>query len=218
MDEYEIRRERMVTEQIQQRGITSAAVLQAMRAVPRHLFVPPELRENAYSDYPLPIGCSQTISQPYIVAFMTSLLNLTGIEKVLEVGCGSGYQAAVLSMLAREVHTTEIIPQLAARSAQTLRELGYGNIIVHQSDGSLGWPPAAPYDAILVTASAPKVPAPLLEQLNPHGSLVLPVGGRGTQWLELWQQEHGVWQSEEVMPVAFVPLRGAQGWADWDDQ
>ena len=218
MDEYEIRRERMVTEQIQQRGITSAAVLQAMRAVPRHLFVPPELRENAYGDYPLPIGCSQTISQPYIVAFMTSLLNLTGIEKVLEVGCGSGYQAAVLSMLAREVHTTEIIPQLAARSAQTLRELGYGNIIVHQSDGSLGWPPAAPYDAILVTASAPKVPAPRLEQLNPHGGLVLPVGGKGTQWLELWQQEHGVWQSEEVMPVVFVPLRGAQGWADWDDQ
>ena len=218
MDEYEIRRERMVTEQIQQRGITSAAVLQAMRAVPRHLFVPPELRENAYGDYPLPIGCSQTISQPYIVAFMTSLLNLTGTEKVLEVGCGSGYQAAVLSMLAREVHTTEIIPQLAARSAQTLRELGYGNIIVHQSDGSLGWPPAAPYDAILVTASAPKVPAPLLEQLNPHGGLVLPVGGKGTQWLELWQQEHGVWQSEEVMPVVFVPLRGAQGWADWDDQ
>ena len=217
MDEYEIRREKMIVEQIQQRGITIPGVLGAMRAVPRHLFVPPELRENAYSDYPLPIGCAQTISQPYIVALMTSLLNLTGTEKVLEVGCGSGYQAAVLSMLAREVHTTEIIPQLAARAAETLRKLDYGNIVVHQCDGSVGWPPAAPYDAILVTASAPKVPAPLLEQLNPHGSLVLPVGGKGTQWLELWQQEHGVWQSEEIMPVAFVPLRGAQGWAEWDD-
>jgi len=217
MDEYEIRREKMVIEQIQQRGVTNPAVLQALRAVPRHLFVPSELRENAYSDYPLPIGCAQTISQPYIVALMTSLLNLSGAEKVLEVGCGSGYQAAVLSMLAREVHTTEIIPQLAARAAETLRKLDYGNIIVHQCDGSVGWPPAALYDAILVTASAPKVPAPLLEQLNPHGSLVLPVGGRGTQWLELWQQEHGVWQSEEIIPVAFVPLRGAQGWAEWDD-
>lgn len=217
MDEFEIKREKMVVEQIQQRGVTNVAVLQAMRAVPRHLFIPYELRENAYSDYPLPIGCAQTISQPYIVALMTSLLNLTGTEKVLEVGCGSGYQAAVLSLVSREVHSTEIVPQLAARSAETLRELGYGNVIVHQSDGSLGWPPAAPYDAILVTASAPKVPQPLLEQLKPEGRLVLPVGGKGLQWLELWQQEHGGWQSEQIIPVAFVPLRGAKGWADWED-
>jgi protein-L-isoaspartate(D-aspartate) O-methyltransferase len=212
MDEYEIRREKMVTEQIERRGITNKAVLEAMRAVPRHRFVPPELRENAYSDYPLPIGDGQTISQPYIVAYMTSLLDLKGDEKVLEVGTGSGYQAAVLSLLAREVHTTELIPQLAANSADLLRDMGYDNVIVHQSDGSLGWLPDAPYDAVIVTASAPRVPEPLLKQLKPQGRLVLPVGSRGMQWLELWQQENGKWLPEQLMPVAFVPLRGAQGW------
>jgi protein-L-isoaspartate(D-aspartate) O-methyltransferase len=217
MDEYEIRRDRMVKEQIQRRGITNPALLQAMRSVPRHAFVPPEMRENAYDDTPLPIGSGQTISQPFIVAYMTSLLDLKGDEKVLEVGTGSGYQAAVLSLFAREVHTTELIPQLAARSSETLRDLGYDNVIVHQSDGSLGWPPAAPYDAILITASAPKLPAPLLEQLSPLGKLVLPVGGRGVQWLELWQQENGVWQPEQMLPVAFVPLRGAHGWNNWEN-
>jgi protein-L-isoaspartate(D-aspartate) O-methyltransferase len=217
MDEYAIRRERMVTDQILRRGVTDPAVMQAMRAVPRHAFIPQELRESAYGDYPLPIGSGQTISQPFIVAYMTSLLDLNGDEKVLEVGAGSGYQAAVLSLLTREVHTTELIPQLAARAAETLRNLGYDNVIVHQSDGSLGWPPCAPYNAILVTASAPKLPAPLLDQLTPDGRLVLPVGGRGAQWLELWRQENGVWQPEQLMPVAFVPLRGAHGWKTWED-
>jgi protein-L-isoaspartate(D-aspartate) O-methyltransferase len=217
MDEFEIRRERMVTEQIQRRGITNRALLQALRAVPRHAFVPPEMRESAYDDSPLPIGNGQTISQPFIVAYMTSLLDLKGHEVVLEVGTGSGYQAAVLSLLAHQVHTTELIPQLAARSAETLRDLGYDNVVVHQSDGSLGWPPCAPYDAILVTASAPRLPAPLLEQLSPQGRLVLPVGGRGVQWLELWQQENGLWQPEQMLPVAFVPLRGAHGWRTWED-
>jgi protein-L-isoaspartate(D-aspartate) O-methyltransferase len=212
MDEYEIRRDRMVTDQIERRGISNSAVLEAMHAVPRHRFVPPELRENAYSDYPLPIGDGQTISQPYIVAYMTSLLDLKGNEKVLEVGTGSGYQAAVLSLLAREVHTTELIPQLAANSADLLRDLGFTNVIVHQSDGSLGWLPDAPYDAVIVTASAPRVPEPLLKQLKPQGRLVLPVGSRGMQWLELWQQENGKWLPEQLMPVAFVPLRGAKGW------
>lgn len=217
MDEFEIRREKMVTEQIQRRGITNSAVLQAMRSVPRHLFVNPELQENAYSDYPLPIGSGQTISQPYIVGLMTGLLNLVGTEKVLEVGTGSGYQAAVLSLLAREVHTVELIPQLAARAEETLHRLGYLNVKVHQSDGSLGWQPGSPYDAILVTASAPKAPPPLLAQLRPEGKLVIPVGGRGTQWIQLWSQENGVWQSEEILPVAFVPLRGVHGWQNWED-
>lgn len=217
MDEFEIRREKMVTEQIQRRGISNPAVLQVMRSVPRHLFVNTELQENAYGDYPLPIGCDQTISQPYIVALMSSLLNLVGSEKVLEVGTGSGYQAAVLSLLAREVHTVEFIPQLAIRAEETLHRLGYSNVQVHQSDGSLGWQPASPYDAILVTASAPKAPPPLLAQLKPEGKLVIPVGGRGAQWIELWLQENGVWQSEEILPVAFVPLRGIHGWQDWED-
>ena len=171
-----------------------------------------------YTDGPLPIGLGQTISQPYMVAAMTEMLELKGNENVFEVGTGSGYQAAVLGELAGTVHTVERHPELASRASEVLSGLGYTNILVHVGDGTLGWPPAAPYDAIMVTASAPKVPPSLLEQLNPHGSLVLPVGGKGTQWLEFWQQEHGVWQSEEVMPVAFVPLRGAQGWADWDDQ
>ena len=205
-------REQMVLYQIEKRGVTNPGVLSAMRAVPRHLFVPAEMREHAYADFPLPIGSDQTISQPYIVALMTALLNLNGTEKVLEVGTGSGYQAAVLSMLAREVHTIEYIPALARAAAATLRELGYANIIVHQGDGSLGWPDQAPYDAIMVTASAPKAPPPLLEQLKPAGRMVLPVGSRGMQWLELWQQENGVWQPEEVLTVAFVPLRGAHGW------
>ena len=205
-------REQMVLYQIEKRGVTNPGVLSALRAVPRHLFVPAEMRGHAYADYPLPIGSDQTISQPYIVALMTAFLNLNGTEKVLEVGTGSGYQAAVLSMLAREVHTVEYIPALARAAAATLRDLGFANVNVHQGDGSLGWPDQAPYDAIMVTASAPKAPPPLLEQLKPGGRMVLPVGGRGMQWLELWRQENGVWQPEEVLAVAFVPLRGTHGW------
>ncbi len=204
----------MVSVQIEHRGVTNARVLEAMRCVPRHLFVSSELQEYAYADYPLPIGFEQTISQPYIVALMTGLLNLQGDEKVIEIGTGSGYQAAILSLLAAEVHTVEIIPQLARRAEETLLELGYSNIHVHLSDGSLGWSPAAPYDAAMVTASAPDVPPPLLEQLRPGGRLVIPVGHRGSQSLELWTMESGVWQPEEVLPVAFVPLRGKYGWKD----
>lgn len=207
-------REQMVRHQIEKRGITNSGVLNAMRTVPRHLFVPLEMREQAYADYPLPIGSDQTISQPYIVAFMTALLNLTGSEKVLEIGTGSGYQAAVLSLLAREVITVEYLPALARSAGDVLRDLGYLNVTVHQGDGSLGWADQAPYDAIMVTASAPKAPEPLLKQLNPEGRMVLPVGGRGVQWLELWLQENGIWLPEVSLPVAFVPLRGAFGWQD----
>lgn len=216
-DDYSPERDHMVTWQIEKRGVTNQAVLRAMRAVPRHLFVSPEMREHAYADYPLPIGNGQTISQPYIVALMTSLLNLDGTETMLEVGTGSGYQAAVLSLIAREVHTVEFIPALALEAAAALNNMGYANVTVHQGDGSLGWEEAAPYDAIMVTASAPKVPPPLLAQLKPTGRLVLPVGSRGMQRLELWRQENSVWQPEEILPVAFVPLRGEFGWARDED-
>ena len=207
----------MVTTQIQRRGITNIRVLDAMRTVPRHVFVPPELQEYAYADYPLPIGYEQTISQPYIVALMTSLLNLVGTEKVLEVGTGSGYQAAVLSMLAGKVYSVEMIPQLAGKAEETLNQLGYTNVKVHISDVSTGWLAAAPYDAILVTASAPAGPLELLDQLQPEGRLVIPVGGRGSQSLELWTKEYGIWQGEAILPVAFVPLRGKHGWKIEDD-
>jgi len=216
-DDFALERERMVSQQIEKRGVTNPAVLSAMRNVPRHLFVPTEMQEHAYADYPLPIDSGQTISQPYIVALMSAMLNLNGVEKVLEIGTGSGYQAAVLSQLAREVHTVELIPGLARAAEKSLHDLGYTNVSVHQADGSLGWQEQAPYDAIMVTASAPKAPPPLLAQLKPAGRMVLPVGARGAQWLELWQQEHGVWQPEEVLPVAFVPLRGEHGWQGDED-
>lgn len=211
-DEFALKREQMVSSQIVRRGVKNQRVLDAMRSVPRHLFVKPEMRDFAYADYPLPIGYEQTISQPYIVGLMTSLLNLKGNERVLEIGTGSGYQAAILSQLAKEVHTVEIIAPLASRAESLLRQLGIINVWVHLSDGTLGWPEAAPYDAILVTASAPGVPAPLLEQLKPSGKLVIPVGGRGGQTLELWEKENGIWLPEEILPVAFVPLRGVHGW------
>lgn len=214
MDEFSIARDKMVTWQIEKRGVTNPAVLSAMRSVPRHLFVSANLRDEAYADNPLPIGNWQTISQPYIVALMTQLLQLNGTEKVLEVGTGSGYQAAVLSLLAREVHTVEFIPALAEEARERLSRLGYANVHVHQGDGSLGWQESAPYDAIMVTASAPKAPPPLLEQLAPHGRLVVPSGGRGVQTLQLWQQENGIWQPEDVLPVSFVPLRGQHGWKE----
>jgi protein-L-isoaspartate(D-aspartate) O-methyltransferase len=216
-DEFELLRERMVTSQIERRGVTNPAVLKTMRSVPRHLFVDPLHQDQAYSDYPLPIGYDQTISQPYIVALMTALLNLMGDEKVLEVGTGSGYQAAVLSMLCARVHTVELIPQLSDQARELLGKLGYHNVIVHHSDGSLGWEADAPYDAIMVTASAPHTPAPLLEQLASGGRLVIPVGSRGSQWLEFWQQEGKTWQPEQILPVAFVPLRGRHGWKNEDD-
>ncbi len=217
MDDFSEMRNWMVSGQIQRRGVTNSRVLEAMRQIPRHLFVPLELEGHAYEDRPLPIGYEQTISQPYIVALMTSLLNLKGSEKVLEVGTGSGYQAAVLSHLATEVHSVELIPELAAQATFTLSTLGCNNVTVHVGDGSLGWQEGAPYDAILVTASAPSVPRPLLDQLNSEGRLVLPVGIRGSQYLELWTREFGAWQPESILPVAFVPLRGEHGWKADED-
>ena len=202
----------MLTEQIVHRGIRQENVLNALRSVPRHQFVPEEFYSRAYDDGPLPIGFSQTISQPYIVALMTSLLNLKGDETVLEIGCGSGYQAAVLSHLAKKVYTVELIPELAARARNTLAGLKLENVVVVTGDGSLGLPDFAPYQGIIVTAAAPRVPQPLLDQLSEGGLLVVPVGPRSSQQLERWERFPSRFECETMIPVSFVPLRGQEGW------
>ncbi len=211
MDEYSVARRQMV-EQIARRGLREPRLLAAFERVPRHLFVPREHWPWAYADGPLPIGFGQTISQPYVVALMTDLLHLKGDERVLEVGTGSGYQAAILAHLAAVVHTVEFLPELAARAEKVLRELALDNVSCHVGDGSLGWPQAAPYDAILVAAAAPNVPPPLLDQLADGGRLVIPVGGRGFQSLEVWERRGDVFEREASIAVAFVPLRGEHGW------
>jgi len=212
---YQLQRERMVKEQLIRRDIRDQRVLDAMRNIPRHAFVPPEHRHMAYGDGPLPIGSGQTISQPYIVALMTQLLNLKGGEKVLEVGTGSGYQAAVLAYLAQEVHTIERHANLAEQAGQILSELGYSNVYVHVGDGTRGWPDAAPYDAIMVTAGSPQVPKSLLAQLDDGGGrMIIPVGGRGNQRLERWFREGDDYRCERILPVAFVPLLGEEGWQE----
>jgi len=207
-------REKMVANQLSWRGIRNPRVLAAMRSVPRHCFVPEDYRNLAYTDGPLPIGQGQTISQPYIVALMSESLRLQGDEKVLEVGTGSGYQAAVLAALAREVHTIERHESLAENARQVLEKLGLSNVHVHIGDGSKGLPDQAPFQAIMVTASAPSVPQPLLEQLDDGGRLILPVGSRGGQVLELWERHGPRFEHESVLPVAFVLLRGAHGWKE----
>jgi protein-L-isoaspartate(D-aspartate) O-methyltransferase len=214
--EFSSQRESMVRRQIERRGIHTPRVLEAFRCVPRHRFLPAQDWPYAYDDCPLPIGLGQTISQPYIVALMTDLLQLAGDEIVLEVGTGSGYQAAILGRLARQVHTIERHATLADRARNTLQALGFENVSIHCADGSLGWPEAAPYQGILVTAAAPSIPRPLLEQLDQGARLVLPVGSPGFQVLEVWQRFGESWQHEEVIPVAFVPLRGKYGWRDSD--
>ncbi len=200
-------RERMVEEQIEARGVRDPRVLAAMRAVPRHEFVPAEERAHAYRDRPLPIGQGQTISQPYIVAVMTELLEVSGDEKALEIGTGSGYQAAVLSQLAREVYTIEIVPELASRAAADLRRLGYANVHVRQGDGYRGWPEHAPFDAIVVTAAPEHVPQPLVDQLAVGGRLVLPVGDLLQDLVLVTRDAEGVRQ-ERLLGVRFVPMTG----------
>jgi len=207
-DDYARARGEMVERQIVARGVRDAQTLAAMRAVPRHLFVPPNLVRQAYDDHPLAIGHGQTISQPYIVAFMTEALGLEGGEKVLEIGTGSGYQAAVLSRIARRVFTIEIVAPLAREAGERLRELGYENVEVRAGDGYRGWPEAAPFDAIMVTAAAPRVPEPLREQLRDGGRLVLPVGD---DWQELVviTRRGDSFEEKKVLPVRFVPMTGA---------
>jgi protein-L-isoaspartate(D-aspartate) O-methyltransferase len=212
MDKYKRECRQMVKTQIVRRGLREPRLLTAFESVPRHRFVPQEYRYAAYGDSPLPIGFSQTISQPYIVALMTNLLELKRDERVLEIGTGSGYQAAILGMMAGEVHTVEFVPELATQADKLLKELGMDNVHVHIGDGSLGWPDSAPYAGILVAAAAPQAPKALLEQLEDGGRLVLPGGGRGMQNLEVWEKDGDNFNSKTETVVAFVPLRGEQGW------
>lgn len=207
----ELRRE-MVQEQIRERGIRSPRVLDAMLRVPRHEFVSEEMMAGAYADQPLPIGEGQTISQPFMVGAMTEALSLEGEERVLEVGTGSGYQAAVLALLAREVHSVESVVALATAAQARLARLGYNNVQVHCGDGTLGWAEAAPYDAIVVTAAAPRIPPPLVEQLAEGGRLVIPVGPATEQELLLVRKMEGRTTSETLHYCRFVPLLGRHGW------
>jgi protein-L-isoaspartate(D-aspartate) O-methyltransferase len=206
-DVFKLKRYSMVEDQIVARGVKDVRVLEAMRKVPRHLFVPPSEVEHAYVDSPLPIGNGQTISQPYIVALMTELLQLKGDEKVLEIGTGSGYQAAILAELCKEVYTIEIIDALAKRAAATLNALGYKNIKVKTGDGYKGWEEYAPFDAIIVTAAPEEVPPPLLEQLKEGGRLVIPLG-EYFQELYLITKEKGEIKKKSIIPVRFVPMTG----------
>jgi protein-L-isoaspartate(D-aspartate) O-methyltransferase len=205
-------RNEMVARQIRSRGIISARVLDAMAAVPRHEFVPLDAQASAYSDEALPIGAGQTISQPFIVAAAANALQLSGCERVLEIGGGCGYQAAVLSLLAQDVVVVELLPSLAAASRERLARLGYGNVRVEDGDGSLGWPAAAPYDAILVSAAAPAIPPPLIEQLAESGRLVVPVGDSERQSMLRIVKRAGSLAQESLLTCRFVPLLGRHGW------
>ncbi|OGO10082.1 MAG: protein-L-isoaspartate O-methyltransferase [Chloroflexi bacterium RBG_13_60_9] len=202
----------MVRDQIERRGLSDPRVLEAMRAVPRHLFLLRSERASAYDDNPLPIGCHQTISQPYIVAYMTEALGLQGGENVLEIGTGSGYQTAILACLSRAVYSVERIPELAERARENLRALNITNAEVIVGDGTAGLPEHAPFDAILVTAATPSVPDPLLEQLAPSGRLIAPVGGRSVQELELSTRLPAGINRRRLISVVFVPLIGKHGW------
>jgi protein-L-isoaspartate(D-aspartate) O-methyltransferase len=205
-------RERMVEEQLVRRGVTDARVLDAMRRVPRHRFVEEALRDRAYGDHPLPIGENQTISQPYIVGTMTQLLRLTGSEKVLEIGTGSGYQTAVLAELARRVCSVERVMPLAARARRILEELGYTSAVVKTADGTYGWPDEAPFERIIVTAGAPAVPAPLSQQLTEGGRIVVPDGGPQSQVLHVVDKIDGRMRLSTDCGCTFVKLVGKYGW------
>lgn len=203
----DIKRKEMVAQQIVSRGITDECVIDAMLAVERHKFVPDQYEKFAYDDYPLPIGEGQTISQPYIVALMTELVNLRQADRVLEIGTGSGYQAAVLAMLVSDVYTIELIPSLAQSAEQRLKTLGYDNAHVRCGDGFLGWPEAAPFDAIIITCAPPDVPQPLIEQLADGGRLVVPLG-EDFQMLTLFEKKEGELEETSLIPVRFVPMKG----------
>jgi protein-L-isoaspartate(D-aspartate) O-methyltransferase len=197
-----------VKNQMQWRGIRDTLVLKAMQKVPRHFFVPDYLKDQAYVDSPLPIGEGQTISQPYIVAFMTEALKLKGGEKVLEIGTGSGYQAAVLAEIAKEVYTIEIIPSLGRRANELLKKLAYNNIHVNIGDGYRGLPEQAPYDAIMVTAAPGHIPQPLVDQLKKEGRMIIPVGDFYQELILITKKPDGNIKKQSVLPVRFVPMTG----------
>ena len=204
---------RMLEEQLRGRGIRDPAVLDAMAAVPRDRFLPPEQRHRAWEDRALPLARGQTVSQPYIVAAMTEAISPRPGDRVLDVGTGSGYQAAILAHMGAEVHSVERLPDLAEGARARLRELGYGEVRVHVGDGTLGWEAAAPYRGIVVAAAAPRPPPPLLDQLDPEGGrLVVPVGSRDLQQLVRVERQGTEFRREDLMPCRFVPLVGEQGW------
>jgi len=205
--DFKVMREKMVETQIKARGVKDPRVLSVLRKVERHRFVPERYLDSAYSDQPLPIGEGQTISQPYIVALMTELLELNGNEKVLEIGTGSGYQAAILAELAKEVYTIEIVESLASAAKERLSELGYQNIKVKAGDGYLGWPEAAPFDAIIVTAAPDHIPKPLIDQLKEGGRMVVPVGSHAQELIKIVKRS-GKMETTNVIPVLFVPMTG----------
>lgn len=207
-------RSRMVEAQLAVRGIIDKRVLDAFRKVPRHIFIKETLQNDAYNDFPLPIGCGQTISQPYMVALMTQCMELKGTERVLEIGTGSGYQTAILAELAKDVYSIEKHDELAVNARRALGGLGYTNIHINVGDGTLGWSEFSPYDAIIVTAGAPRVPKPLKEQLAEGGRLVIPVGDSYSQVLTVIKKEKGTFKEEQICGCVFVPLVGKYGWTE----
>ncbi|MFA5118171.1 MAG: protein-L-isoaspartate(D-aspartate) O-methyltransferase [Candidatus Omnitrophota bacterium] len=209
--DYTALRKRMVEEQIVARGVNNKRVIDAFRKVERHRFIPVDKRASAYADFPISIGEGQTISQPYIVAVMTQSLDLSGAEKVLEIGTGSGYQTAILAELAKEVFTIERLQKLSSHAASTLAEMGYKNIHFLAGDGTLGWQEEAPFDRIIITAASPQIPLPLTEQLIESGKLVLPLGPQGSQMLTLVKKENHKLESTYICGCIFVPLIGKFG-------
>ena len=210
--DYEAMRRRMVEEQLIPRGIENPAVLDAFRKVPRHEFVPEMMRDTAYGDYPVPIGNSQTISQPYMVAVMTEELKLKGGERVLEIGTGSGYQAAILSEIASDVYSIERFQELADKAKGTLSRLGYKNVHIKTGDGTIGWKEEAPFDGIIVTAGAPGIPQSLVDQLKDNGRLVIPVGSQWSQVLTIVEKAGKMVHQTQMFGCVFVPLVGKEGW------
>ncbi|MFH0912981.1 MAG: protein-L-isoaspartate(D-aspartate) O-methyltransferase [Candidatus Omnitrophota bacterium] len=214
--DYEILRKRMVEEQLIPRGIKNPQVLAAFLKVERHRFIPQDLRSNAYADFPVPIGDGQTISQPYIVSLMTEHLDISGQDKVLEIGAGSGYQTAILAELAKEVYSIERFTALGKKAEIILNESGYKNIKIKIDDGTLGWPEFAPFDKIIITAASPKIPLPLTEQLKENGKLILPLGESSSQVLTLIEKKKGKLESRDICGCVFVPLVGKYAWSAKD--